>query len=127
MQGYRLDDADGVFSAPAWVADFPTRAIMLICPVTPGGSLDLNARAFATVAEKRLGKPVVVVNKPGSSGAVGTLAVLDSKPDGYTWCLAWPTQTAIIIEEVVNGRKPPFTINDFAVLGRMVNSPPSSL
>ena len=112
------------FAGPVLAAEFPTRAITLICPVTPGGSLDLNARAFAAVAEKRLGKPVVVVNKPGASGAVGTLAVVDSKPDGYTGCLAWPTQTGIIIGEIVNGRKPPFTLNDFAILGRMVNSPP---
>jgi tripartite-type tricarboxylate transporter receptor subunit TctC len=111
-------------STPVLAAEFPTRAITLICPVTPGGSLDMNARAFAAVAEKHLGKPVVVVNKPGASGALGTLAVADGKPDGYTACLAWPTQTAIIIGEIVNGRKPPFTINDFAVLGRMVNSPP---
>lgn len=111
-------------SVSAWGAEFPTRAITLICPVTPGGSLDMNARAFATIAEKRLGKPVVVVNKPGASGAVGTMTVVDGKPDGYTLCLAWPTQTAIMIGEIVNGRKPPFTLNDFIVLGRMINSPP---
>jgi len=111
-------------STPALAADYPTRALTLICPVTPGGSLDLNARAFASVAEKYFGKPVVVVNKAGASGAIGTMTVVEGKPDGYTICLAWPSQTAIIIAEVVNGRKPPFTIDDFAVLGRMVNSPP---
>jgi tripartite-type tricarboxylate transporter receptor subunit TctC len=112
------------FAAPVRAADYPTRAITLICPVTPGGSLDLNARAFASVAEKHLGKPVVVVNKPGGSGAVGTMGVVEGKPDGYTICLGWPSQTAIIIGEVVNGRKPPFIIDDFAILGRMTNSPP---
>jgi tripartite-type tricarboxylate transporter receptor subunit TctC len=112
------------FAAPVFAADYPTRAITLICPVTPGGSLDLNARGFASVAEKHLGKPVVVVNKPGGSGAVGTMGVVEGKPDGYTICLGWPSQTAIIIGEVVNGRKPPFTIDDFAILGRLTNSPP---
>jgi tripartite-type tricarboxylate transporter receptor subunit TctC len=111
------------FAAPGLAADYPTRAITLICPVTPGGSLDLNARAFAGIAEKHLGKPVVVVNKPGGSGAVATMAVVEGKPDGYTICLGWPSQTAIMIGEIVNGRKPPFTIDDFAVLGRMTNSP----
>ena len=112
------------FATPILALDYPTRAITLICPVTPGGSLDLNARAFAGVAEKHLGKLVVVVNKPGGSGAVGTMAVVDGKPDGYTIVLGWPSQTAIIIAEVLAGRKPPFTIDDFAVLGRMTNSPP---
>jgi tripartite-type tricarboxylate transporter receptor subunit TctC len=111
------------FVSSVLAADFPTKAITLICPVAPGGSLDLNARAFATIAEKHLGKPVVVLNKPGASGAVGTMAVIDGKPDGHTICLAYPTQTAITIAEIVNGRKPPFTINDFAILGRMINSP----
>lgn len=108
----------------AFAADYPTRPVTLICPVTPGGSLDLNARSFASFAEKHLGKPMVVVNKPGGSGSVGTMAVLEGKPDGYTICLGWPSQTAIIIGEIVNGRKPPFTIDDFAILGRMTNSPP---
>ncbi len=109
---------------PIQAVDYPTRAVTLICPVTPGGSLDLNARAFASVAERHLGKPVVVVNKPGGSGSVGTMTLLEGKPDGYTICLGWPSQTAIIIGEIVNDRKPPFTINDFAILGRMTNSPP---
>jgi tripartite-type tricarboxylate transporter receptor subunit TctC len=111
-------------AVPIFAADYPTRAITLICPVTPGGSLDLNARAFASIAERHLGKPVVVVNKAGGSGAVGTMSVVEGKPDGYTICLGWPSQTAIIIGEIVNGRKPPFTLDDFAVLGRMTNSPP---
>ena len=111
------------FATPVLAADYPAKAITLICPVTPGGSLDLNARAFAGIAEKHLGKPVVVVNKTGGSGAVGTMAVVEGKPDGYTICLGWPSQTAIIIAEALAGRKPPFIIDDFAVLGRMTNSP----
>lgn len=71
-------------SGPAWGADYPTRALTLVCPVTPGGSLDLNARAFAAVGEKYFGKPIVVVNKAGASGAIGTMTVVDGKPDGYT-------------------------------------------
>lgn len=119
-----LSVAIAVFVAsPVLADDYPTRPITLICPVTPGGSLDLNARAFAGIAEKHLGKPVIVANKPGGSGAVGTMGVIDGKPDGYTICLGWPSQTAIMIGEIVNGRKPPFTIDEFAILGRMTNSP----
>jgi tripartite-type tricarboxylate transporter receptor subunit TctC len=113
-----------LLATPVLAADFPTRAISVICPVTPGGTLDLNARAFATVAEKLVGKPVVVLNKPGASGGVGTAALAEAKPDGYTIGLGWSTQTAIIIQETVAGRKPPFTLDDFAVLGRLTDSPP---
>jgi tripartite-type tricarboxylate transporter receptor subunit TctC len=114
----------GFFVSPALAADFPARAITLICPVAPGGILDIQLRAFAAVAEKQLGKPVVVLNKPGGSGALGTTALLEAKPDGYTIGLGWSSQTAMMIQDIVGGRKPPFTIDDFAILGQLTNSPP---
>jgi len=117
--------ASALFLAtPVFAADYPSRAISLVCPVNPGGTLDLNARAFAGVAEKLLGKPVVVLNKPGASGAIGTAFVAEAKPDGYTIGLGWSSQTAIIVQEMVNGRKPPFALEDFSVLGRLTDSPP---
>ncbi len=112
------------FSTPGFAADFPARAITLICPVAPGGILDIQLRAFAAVAEKHLGKPVVVLNKPGGSGALGTMAVVEAKPDGYTIGLGWSSQTAMIIQDTVGGKKPAFTIDDFAILGQLTNSPP---
>ncbi len=111
-------------ATPVLAADFPTRAITVICPVAPGGILDIQLRAFASVAEKQLGKPVVVLNKPGGSGALGTTTLIEAKPDGYTIGLGWSSQTAMIIQDIVNGRKPAFTIDDFAVLGQLTNSPP---
>jgi tripartite-type tricarboxylate transporter receptor subunit TctC len=112
------------FSTPGFAADFPARAITLICPVAPGGILDIQLRAFAAVAEKHLGKPVVVLNKPGGSGALGTMAVVEAKPDGYTIGLGWSSQTAMIIQDTVGEKKPAFTIDDFAILGQLTNSPP---
>jgi tripartite-type tricarboxylate transporter receptor subunit TctC len=64
--------------------DFPNKPINLIMVQPAGGSGDLNARLIARLAEKHLGQPVVVVNKPGGSGTVGTAAIAASKPDGYT-------------------------------------------
>jgi tripartite-type tricarboxylate transporter receptor subunit TctC len=58
----------------SFAADFPTKPITLINPVPPGGTLELQARAFASVAEKMLGQPIVVVNKVGATGMVGALA-----------------------------------------------------
>ncbi len=65
-------------------ADYPTKPITLINPMPPGGTLDVQARAWAAVAEKYLSQPVVVVNKPGAGSSLGAREVHDAKPDGYT-------------------------------------------
>ena len=65
-------------------AEYPERPITLIVNTTPGGGQDLSCRALAKYTEKALGQPVLVVNKPGASGALGTGLVGSSKPDGYT-------------------------------------------
>lgn len=65
---------------------FPDKPITIICPFSAGGGTDLVARNFAQVLPNYLPKKVSVVveNKPGASGTVGTQAMLDSKPDGHT-------------------------------------------
>ena len=63
---------------------FPTKPITLVCQFAAGGSTYLLARALASSASKLLGQPVVVENKVGASGTIGTDYVLKSKPDGYT-------------------------------------------
>lgn len=115
-----------VLVSPALVRaeEYPARPITLINPLPPGGTLDLQGRAFAAVVEKYLGKPMVVVNKTGAAGAVGSLTVAQAKPDGYTLGLGWSAQTALIINEIAEGRKPSFTADDFIVLGRFTDSSP---
>ena len=56
---------------PAAKVDYPTKTIKLICPWSAGGGSDQICRAVATVAEKYLGKPVVVENRDGSGGVIG--------------------------------------------------------
>jgi tripartite-type tricarboxylate transporter receptor subunit TctC len=107
-----------------WAQDYPARVITLVNPLPPGGTCDLQGRAFAGLVEKYLGKPMIVVNKTGAAGSVGTLAVAQAKPDGYTLCIGWSAQTGLIIGEVLAGRKPSFTIDDFIVLGRFTDSSP---
>jgi tripartite-type tricarboxylate transporter receptor subunit TctC len=65
-------------------SDYPNRPITLVNPMAPGGTLDVQARAFAAVAEKYLGQPVTVVNKAGATGMVGGTSVAQATPDGYT-------------------------------------------
>jgi tripartite-type tricarboxylate transporter receptor subunit TctC len=67
-------------------AQYPERPITVLVGFAPGGSMDLSARALAASAEKILGQPVVIENKPGGTGTVALAALLSQKPDGYTLC-----------------------------------------
>ncbi len=104
-------------------ADFPTRTITIINPMSPGGSRDVMARTFASVAEKFLGQPLVVVNKPGAGGMIGMLAGAQAAPDGYTLTVTSSGDTCALEWEVANGRKPPFTRNDFTPIGSFILTP----
>jgi tripartite-type tricarboxylate transporter receptor subunit TctC len=65
-------------------ANYPTRAIKIIVPVAPGGTVDIVARSIAETLTKALGQQVIVENKPGASSLLGTNFVAKSAPDGYT-------------------------------------------
>ena len=66
------------------MAAYPDRPITMIANYTPGGSSDMSARALAKYAQKQLGQPIMVVNKPGAAGSLGVGAIAAAKPDGYT-------------------------------------------
>jgi tripartite-type tricarboxylate transporter receptor subunit TctC len=70
---------------PAYAAErYPARPIRMIAPFPPGGSTDFNARAIQDKFSDLLGQQVVVDNRGGASGQIGTRIVKDSTPDGYT-------------------------------------------
>ena len=74
----------GLFPFSAVAQEYPTRPITLTLILGAGGPTDALARAIASGMSEQLGKPVVVENKPGASGAIASLAVARAKPDGYT-------------------------------------------
>jgi len=76
----------GLALAPHYAAGqtFPQRTIKIIVPATPGGAIDLIARALSEKMTASLGQPVVVENKPGAATNLGTDFVAKSAPDGYT-------------------------------------------
>jgi tripartite-type tricarboxylate transporter receptor subunit TctC len=68
--------------------NYPSRPVQLIVPYAPGGSGDLLARLLGNALSKQWGQQVVVENKPGAGGLIGTEAAAKSAPDGYTLYLA---------------------------------------
>ena len=74
--------------AQAWPAKQPIR---LVAVFPPGGSVDQVARILAPVLQQRLGQSVVVDNKGGASGAIGTAAVVQAPADGYTFAVVFDT------------------------------------
>jgi tripartite-type tricarboxylate transporter receptor subunit TctC len=66
---------------------WPNRSVTFVVPYAPGGYTDLVARLVARYVEKTLGKPVIIDNRAGAGGIVGTQAVANAAPDGYTFCV----------------------------------------
>jgi len=111
------------FNLPQVAAEeYPARAISVIAPADPGGAIDLGARAFASVAEKYLGKPVVVVNKAGGQGLPATLDMVRAKPDGYT--IGFLIITHVIPETFTHFLKgaPPYSSKDIRPIGQLTKS-----
>jgi tripartite-type tricarboxylate transporter receptor subunit TctC len=73
----------GAAPAAAQARDFPTKPIELVVPFQPGGGTDALARAFADATRKHTTQSVIIVNKPGASGAIGWQDMINAKPDGY--------------------------------------------
>jgi tripartite-type tricarboxylate transporter receptor subunit TctC len=71
-------------SLPAGAQTYPARPVRLVVPFPPGGSVDVVARALTPRLSERMGQQVVVENRSGASGIIGTDAVAHAAPDGYT-------------------------------------------
>jgi tripartite-type tricarboxylate transporter receptor subunit TctC len=74
-------------SAPGWAQAYPDRPVRLVAPFPPGGSIDLVARLIGQWLTDRLGQQIVVENRPGAGGNVGSEAVAKAPPDGYSLLL----------------------------------------
>jgi tripartite-type tricarboxylate transporter receptor subunit TctC len=101
--------------------DYPLRPVTLIVPYTPGGSTEILARITGKKLEERLGKPVIVENKPGAGTVIGSTAVAQSAPDGYTLLMATPTPMAINVS--VHKSLPYDPVADFVPLGMIASAP----
>jgi tripartite-type tricarboxylate transporter receptor subunit TctC len=100
---------------------YPTRPIRMIVPFAPGGNVDINARAVAPALGQLLGQQIIVDNRAGASGVIGTDAVAKSPPDGYTLLMA---SSSIMTNGPALYPKLPYDIvRDFAPVGRVAVVP----
>jgi tripartite-type tricarboxylate transporter receptor subunit TctC len=97
-------------SAPDAGASYPSRPIRVIVPQAPGGSNDIMARYVGGVLGERLGRQVVVDNRAGAEGMIGTELVARANPDGYTLLM---TSTAFTMNPAVIKKLPYDPIKDF--------------
>jgi tripartite-type tricarboxylate transporter receptor subunit TctC len=109
-------------SAPAQ-EKYPTRPITILLGYPPGGSTDTTARALAPVLERILGQPVVIQNRPGAAALIGTQAVANAAPDGYTITVATTQLSLLPAVDQVFGRPPSFSRDQFAPIARISADP----
>ncbi len=102
---------------------YPNRAITLVIPFAPGGSTSIVGRGIADKMSELLGEKVVIDNRPGAGGTVGTKAVAKSEPDGYTLVLGYTGTLAIGPSLYKNAGYDPR--KDFAPIGLIGNAPNS--
>ncbi len=103
-------------------ANFPSRTVHIVVSAPPGGGVDIAARYIADKLQKRWGQPVIVENRPGAGGNIGTEAVAVAEPDGYTWLACQP---APITTNRVMYKKLPFDPDAFEPLAIMTSIPNS--
>ena len=107
----------GLVSKAYAQTDYPNKPVRLIVPFTPGGVTDASARLVAEQMSKRLGQQMIVENKPGASGNIGTSQVAAAEPDGYTLVLGF--DGTIVINPHVFPSIPFDPVKDFAPVGKI--------
>jgi tripartite-type tricarboxylate transporter receptor subunit TctC len=78
----------------AQAQDYPNRTIKIIVPTGAGGITDILARLVGKSLSEQFGQPVIIDNRPGAGGTIGTRAVAQAEPDGYTLLMAFPSHAA---------------------------------
>jgi len=104
------------FAAPVAAQNYPNRPIRLVVGFSPGGNSDVSARLVAAKMSEALGSAIVVDNRAGAAGVVAGQIVARSPADGYT--LAWSSQGALVINQLID-KNPPYKVETaFAPIGR---------
>jgi tripartite-type tricarboxylate transporter receptor subunit TctC len=100
---------------------YPDRPIKFLVPFGPGGAADVVARVLVEKLGLRLGQPVVIENRPGAGGALGSGMAARSKPDGYTLLLGF--DGILTVAPTVLKNLPYDTVKDFQPVTKLVDIP----
>lgn len=107
--------------APQSGSSYPSRPIRLIVHFPPGGSTDTVSRIFGPVLAERLGRPVIVDNRPGGNGVIGAEIAAKSAPDGHTLFVA--SASVLVLNPILYPKIPYDPARDFAPITLLVTSP----
>lgn len=103
-------------TAPTFAQIYPSKPIRFVVPYTPGTGPDILARVLGEAMSKRMGQPIIVENKPGASGNIGTDLVAKAAPDGYTILV---TVTTFAMAPALYKPLPFDPVGDFAPVGEV--------
>lgn len=109
------------FAPLAAAEPFPSRVVKFVVPQTPGGATDVFARKFAQVLSEKWGQPVIVENRAGAGGVVGTDAVAKSAPDGHTLLVTYAGSQAI--NPSLYSKIPFDSVKDFQTVATLAVTP----
>jgi tripartite-type tricarboxylate transporter receptor subunit TctC len=110
-----------LLATPAFAQGWPSRPIRLVIPFPPGSGTDVLGRVLNEPLARALGQPVVIENRPGGNGTVGTAAAALAAPDGDTLLLISTSGASINPHTVKNLPYEP--LRDFAPIGRIAEEP----
>ena len=105
---------------PAAAQGYPSRAIRLVSPFPPGGSVDVVGRLLAAKLSESLGQQMVVDNRAGASGVIGTQVVMNAPPDGYTLLI---NTIPFVSNQFLLPRAPYDPLHDFVAVSLVASSP----
>jgi len=123
VQGLAAAAGSTLLGGSAWAqkAPWPSRPIKLIVPFNAGGATDILARAIGEALSKRVGQPVVVENKGGAAGILGTDAVAKAPADGHT--LVVSLSTSLLINQFLYAKLPYNPQKDLVMLSQIASAP----
>jgi len=108
-------------AAPALAQNYPTNPIRFIVPFPAGGSTDVLVRTISEKLSENLGQPVIIDNRPGAGGTIGSGIAAKAAPDGYT--LLMGTSSTHAIGPNVYSKMPYDAVKDFALISLVASSP----
>jgi tripartite-type tricarboxylate transporter receptor subunit TctC len=110
-------------SGSASAQDYPSKPITMVLPFPPGGVAEIVGRPLASIMEKSLKQPIVLINRPGAGGAVGMASVAKGPADGYTILMGLSSISIFPVSERINGKQPPYELKDFAPIALVTADP----